>query len=309
MTSLGLGILGIYIFILLLGGLLQILGGVIEFFKDIFLGLKKDLPVLINWSSPQRATVLVTPYEPRITTRKSEVSREEKEAESQKANRQREIDRKFDLLFKAQDQNKLFSRIWTKSNNKLVSERDLENHLVHELVSLASTIGNPEINQDVNSFLLLRLKPQDDLSGGYISYFLKRVSFLYRDFELKKIRLEERNRKEEINKMSGVDFESFVRDYLTDKGAVCEMTPASGDYGADIIAKVEGRRIAIQCKRYSANVGYSAVQEVVAGKAYYKCDEAWVVTNASFTQQAIQGAKKMDVKLHNIFELMNKCKN
>jgi HJR/Mrr/RecB family endonuclease len=176
-------------------------------------------------------------------------------------------------------------------------------------VSLASTIGNPEINQDVNSFLLLRLKPQDDLSGGYISYFLKRVSFLYRDFELKKIRLEERNRKEEINKMSGVDFESFVRDYLTDKGAVCEMTPASGDYGADIIAKVEGRRIAIQCKRYSANVGYSAVQEVVAGKAYYKCDEAWVVTNASFTQQAIQGAKKMDVKLHNIFELMNKCKN
>lgn len=304
MTSVGLGILGIYIFILLLGGLLQIPGGVIEFFKDVFLGLKKDIPVLINWFSPQRATVLVTPYEPRIIIRKSEVSREEKEAENQKANRQREIDRKFDLLFKALDQNKLFSRIWTKSNNKLVSERDLENHIVHELVSLASTIGNPEINQDVNSFLLLRLKPQDDLAGGYISYFLKKISFLYRDFERQNLRIQKSKTRESIEKMTGIEFESFVKDFLVHKGAQCEMTPASGDYGADIIANISGKRIAIQCKRYKDRVGFDAVKEALSGKVYYGCDEAWVISNSKYSQQAIQASRKMNVKLVNVYELI-----
>ena len=76
-----------------------------------------------------------------------------------------------------------------------------------------------------------------------------------------------------------------------------ELTPSTGDYGADLILIQDERRTAVQAKRYVGSVGVSAVQEALSGQAYYQCDTAWVVTTGTFTTNALELAKKSGVKL------------
>lgn len=89
-----------------------------------------------------------------------------------------------------------------------------------------------------------------------------------------------------VDKYSGTEFEAFVGTLFEADGYQVEFTQASNDKGIDIIAKRNGISIGIQCKRYSSNIGISAVQEVFSGKNFYSLDKALVVTNRSFTKAA-----------------------
>lgn len=75
----------------------------------------------------------------------------------------------------------------------------------------------------------------------------------------------------------------------------------SGDQGADVIAQRNGTKVVVQCKMYSLPVGNKAVQEAIAAKQHYLADEAWVVTNNTYTKSAKQLAISSGVKLlhHN----------
>lgn len=96
----------------------------------------------------------------------------------------------------------------------------------------------------------------------------------------------------------GVRYEQFCCRYLQDRGFRTSTTPASGDQGVDIIAIKEGVRYAIQCKyRTDGDVGNDAVQQVFAGKNFYDCDIAVVMTNAGFTAKAKELARKLHVQL------------
>ena len=76
------------------------------------------------------------------------------------------------------------------------------------------------------------------------------------------------------------------------------MTPASNDYGADLIAEKFGKKIVIQAKCYTQNpIGPAAVQEVVTSKKYFDCQNAMVITNNEFTSNAKKLAEKNCVKL------------
>lgn len=98
--------------------------------------------------------------------------------------------------------------------------------------------------------------------------------------------------------MDGHQYEYVVADFLKAKGYHgVKVTKGSGDFGVDVIATKHGAKYAVQCKLYSSPVGVSAVQEVVAGKAYYGCTEAMVVTNSTFTAAAEKLAKSNGVIL------------
>ena len=85
--------------------------------------------------------------------------------------------------------------------------------------------------------------------------------------------------------MTGEDFEVYVAMILQQIGFVnVQLTKGSGDQGVDIIAEKDGVKYAFQCKRYDKPVGSKAVQEVFAGKFFYHCHAAVVVTNNYFTQ-------------------------
>ena len=105
--------------------------------------------------------------------------------------------------------------------------------------------------------------------------------------------------------MTGMEFEIFVRDRLVEKGyakARIETTPPSGDYGADLIVRQDEKPkvIVIQCKRSANAVGVQAVQQVLGAKKFYKANEAWVVTDATFTPAARRLAQSADVRLKRL---------
>lgn len=80
-------------------------------------------------------------------------------------------------------------------------------------------------------------------------------------------------------------------------GYTVKFTPASGDYGADLLLTKGNKTIAVQAKRYSNTVGVKAVQEASGAKGFYKTNEAWVVTNNIFTKNACNFAEKLQVRL------------
>lgn len=93
-----------------------------------------------------------------------------------------------------------------------------------------------------------------------------------------------------IDFMEGHDFEYWCADALKDLGfSDVSVTPGSGDHGVDVLASKDGIKYAIQCKRYTSDLGNSPVQEVYAGKAIYNCQIGVVITNQGFTE----GAKKL----------------
>lgn len=101
-----------------------------------------------------------------------------------------------------------------------------------------------------------------------------------------------------IDAMEGRDFEHWCAAALLRDGFTsAEVTQASGDFGVDILAVKDGIRYAIQCKRYSSKLDNTPIQEVHAGRGYYRCEVAAVITNQYFTQAARELAAQVNVHL------------
>ncbi|EZP59038.1 Restriction endonuclease [Exiguobacterium sp. RIT341] len=108
-----------------------------------------------------------------------------------------------------------------------------------------------------------------------------------------------------LDRMEGREFEEWLADLFETAGYRVELTPASRDFGADLLIEDErGYKIAIQAKRYSAAVGLEAVQQVAASVPFYEMDEGWVVTNSTFTEAAYQLAEPNQVRLIDREELL-----
>jgi hypothetical protein len=105
---------------------------------------------------------------------------------------------------------------------------------------------------------------------------------------------------EDIDKMSGSQFEQFLAELLNKQGYDVTITPPSYDQGADLIIKGFGETIAIQAKCYAnQNIGNSAVQEIVAAIKFYHADRGIVVTNSNFSQSATNLARSNKITLIN----------
>lgn len=114
-------------------------------------------------------------------------------------------------------------------------------------------------------------------------------------FDLLPIDIDSEN---EFDKMTGEQFEQFCAQLLIKNGYEdVTVTKVSGDQGIDIIAYKDCIKYGIQCKCYSSDIGNSAVQEVFAGKTYYKCNVGIVLTNRYFTSSAVQLADNNGVVL------------
>ncbi|WNS79419.1 restriction endonuclease [Domibacillus sp. DTU_2020_1001157_1_SI_ALB_TIR_016] len=110
---------------------------------------------------------------------------------------------------------------------------------------------------------------------------------------------------DEIDRMDGIQFEKYLGALFTGKGYTVQYTPATGDYGADLLLCKENRTIAVQAKRYNSAVGVKAVQEVSGAKGYYRTNEAWVITNNTFTKNACNCAERLTVRLIDRSDLIN----
>lgn len=108
-----------------------------------------------------------------------------------------------------------------------------------------------------------------------------------------------------IDKMSGIEFEDYLFNLFKKMNYEVEKTPASNDYGADLLLLKDGIKTVVQAKRYNSSVGVSAIQEIIGAKGYYNADKCLVITSNYFTNNAINLANANEVELWNRDYLVN----
>lgn len=114
---------------------------------------------------------------------------------------------------------------------------------------------------------------------------------------------------EDIDLMTGSEFEEFVAKLFRQMGYTTEVTKASGDQGIDVIAKKNNYVVAIQAKCYNGVVGNHAIMEAVAGTKFYNANKCMVITNNYFTKSARDLANVNNVQLWDREVLSEKIKN
>ena len=101
-----------------------------------------------------------------------------------------------------------------------------------------------------------------------------------------------------VDSLDGIEFEKYMCKILRLlKYNNVQITPASGDFGIDILAEKNDIKYAIQCKNYTDSLGNKCVQEAYSGKQYYNCHVGVVVTNSYFTIHAKELANKNGILL------------
>jgi len=139
----------------------------------------------------------------------------------------------------------------------------------------------------------------------YFSYiviaYVAVLLFLLKDKIINKIKNHKISKSgiNDIDLMTGQEFEEYLEILFNKKGYAVETTPISGDFGADLILIKDSNRIAVQAKRYSNKVGLHAVQEVVSAMSHYNCNDGIVITNNYFTRACKKLSKSNGITLWN----------
>ena len=102
---------------------------------------------------------------------------------------------------------------------------------------------------------------------------------------------------DDIDLMSGEQFEDFVVDLFKAMKYKTTHTKLSGDQGIDVIAEKGNSKVAIQAKCYTGTVGNHAIMEAVAGAKHYGATKCMVVTNSTFTKSSKELAESNNVVL------------
>lgn len=95
---------------------------------------------------------------------------------------------------------------------------------------------------------------------------------------------------EDINSLTGVEFEELCRRLMENMGFSVETTKASGDGGIDLIAYnsqplLSGKYI-IQCKRYIGSVGEPVIRDLYGVVTSERANKGILMTSGVFTKQA-----------------------
>lgn len=171
-----------------------------------------------------------------------------------------------------------------------MARRRKKDHPVDELVGTLAILLAGWVGFETNSIYMA------GLTLIFVMAFALGIIFLIN--QVKEERLKKSGIRE-IDQMDGRQFEHYLGLLFKSQGYKVQVTRAAGDYGADLVIQKDGKRIVVQAKRYSKNVGIQAVQQAQASIAHYKAHEAWVVTNRDYTDAARNLASSNSVKLIN----------
>ena len=168
-------------------------------------------------------------------------------------------------------------------------------HLSKKIYSASQNLKD-SISRFANQF--------DEKNQKLSSMILEKTNFII-TFTEKYIDAYNSDTKYNLDDMKGQDFEKYCANLLIAYGFVnVRVTRGSGDQGVDVIGTYNNLKYAIQCKRYSHKLGNTPIQEVAAGKNYYNCQRALVITNNFFTDGAVELAKANNVELWDRDQLM-----
>lgn len=106
---------------------------------------------------------------------------------------------------------------------------------------------------------------------------------------------------EDINSLSGVEFERVCKDLLENMGFSVETTKTTGDGGIDLIAHnfqplLSGKYI-IQCKRYTGSVGEPVIRDLYGVVTAERANKGILMTTGHFTKSAISFSNGKPIEL------------
>lgn len=105
----------------------------------------------------------------------------------------------------------------------------------------------------------------------------------------------------DVNSLSGIEFENLCKNLIENMGFSVETTKASGDGGIDLIAYnhepiLSGKYI-IQCKRYSGSVGEPIIRDLYGVITSERANKGILMTTGYFTKSAIAFAEDKPIEL------------
>lgn len=107
-----------------------------------------------------------------------------------------------------------------------------------------------------------------------------------------------------LGAMTEAQFESWVESLFTGLGYKLEPARGRESLGVDwILIDSYGYRTAVQIRRWRQDVGPEAIEQIVGGAVFHRCDDRLVITTASFTNEAKRLGRQTETRLWGIREL------
>lgn len=146
-------------------------------------------------------------------------------------------------------------------------------------------------------WLLCRARMHPDDWRSELCFLERRLELLFDEYH--RAHAGQSHQSADLDRMSWREFEALAAPQFLRAQGVTDVrgTPTVGDQGADYLGRKDGRLVVVQVKKSEANIGNKAVQEVLGAMQFYAADEAWVLTDSSFTPSARALAQKAGVRL------------
>lgn len=109
-----------------------------------------------------------------------------------------------------------------------------------------------------------------------------------------------------LDGLSPSRFEDFVSLLFKSMGYEVTNLPYVGDYGADVLAKRNGRTTVVQVKKWKGRVGAPTVQKTLGSTWKYKANKAILITTGTFTWKAYEQSKGAPIELWDRKKLKEK---
>src|SRR5579872_5848931 len=104
-------------------------------------------------------------------------------------------------------------------------------------------------------------------------------------------------------------FEREVRQLVEAFGYQAEATQPSHDYGVDVIAIHQTRKVVIQCKLYGrGRVGGPTITQLIGSRTIFGATDAICITTSYFTKQASEVAAAQNIPLVDRDKLVLLCR-
>jgi len=208
--------------------------------------------------------------------------------------------------------------IWSKE--QLIDKNDIKKYL-------RKGILNGKYDEQKQEYIPIKLikKRRKMKERGYVNFRGQWMKKKTKRNIIKKEKKEERKREEKRKKIkkkeielglnnnfvnfSPYEFEEKIAKLFRKMGYNARTTQASGDFGIDVIAVKDGKKIGIQVKRYNQNntVGVKPVMNTIGALSYYDADRAIFITSSSFTRAAEKFGERCDeIELWNGYILKSK---
>jgi hypothetical protein len=122
-------------------------------------------------------------------------------------------------------------------------------------------------------------------------------------------RLSEEQRRERsglgsLGLLTDARFDDYVERLFEGLGYRIVEAGGRESLGVDwILTDPRGNRTALQTRRWRLDVGPEAIEQIVGGAVYHRCDDRLVITTATFTREARRLGKQTGTRLWTLNEL------